>query len=97
MGRAYKARVICHRNRRNPKLVQDGDRHFITVIEGVSAAGVVLPPLVIDKAKAHYAGWHAYVSEEEPAHFAYSDKGWTDNELGVLYLKKIFEPYTAAM
>lgn len=75
MGRAYKAKVLCHRNRRNPKLVQDGKRHFTTVIGDVSAAAVVLLPLVIDKAKAHFIGWHTYVSEDEPAHFAYSDTG----------------------
>ena len=97
MGRAYRAHVVWRRGRKNPKLVQDGNRQFITVVEAVSAAGGVLPPLVIDKGKAHYMGWHAHVSKEEPAFFGISEKGWTDNELGVLYLEKVFEPQTAAM
>ena len=63
MGRGSKVRVICKRGRKNPKLVQDGSQEFITVIEGVSANGVILPPLVINKGKAHYMGWHTYVSE----------------------------------
>ena len=42
-------------------------------------------------------GWHTYVSENEPAYFAYSAKGWTDNELGSEYLEKVFEPETSSM
>jgi hypothetical protein len=56
-------------------LVQDGERKFVTVLEGVSAAGVLLPPLIIDKGAAHWMCWHAYVTEDEPAYFAYSPKG----------------------
>lgn len=97
MGRACKAHVICRRSRKNPKLVQDGDRHFITVLEGISASGELLPPMIIDKGKAHYMGWHAYVSENDEAYFAFSDKGWTNNELGKEYLVRVFEPHTAAM
>lgn len=97
MGKAHKARVICRRGRKNPKLVQDGSRTFITVLEAVSAGGAVLQPLIIDKGKAHYMGWHTYVTEEESAQFAYSDKGWTDNELGLEYLVKVFEPDTAVV
>ena len=89
MGRGSKVRVICKRGRKNPKLVQDGSREFITVIEGVSANGVILPPLVINKGKAHYMGWHTYVSENEPAYFAFSAKGWTDNELGSEYHQRL--------
>jgi len=77
--------------------VQDGERKFVTVLQGVSAAGVLLPPLIIDKEAAHWMGWHAYVTEDEPAYFAYSPKGWTDNELGVEYLVQVFEPQTAAV
>lgn len=93
--RAQNCRVITRRGRRNPRLTQDGERQMVTVIEGVSAGGVVLPRLVINKGKAHLMGWYAHVDESEPAVFAYSDKGWTDNELGVEYLTKVFEPYTA--
>lgn len=94
-GRAYKCRVICQKGRRNPHLVQDGERQMVTIIEGVSAAGVVLQPMIINKGKAHTAGWYTHVSEAEPAVFAYSDKGWTDNDLGIEYLEKVFEPGTA--
>jgi NADH:ubiquinone oxidoreductase subunit len=77
--------------------VQDGERKCVTVLEGVSAAGVFLPPLINDKRAAHWMGWHAYVTENEPAYFPYSPKGWTNNELGVEYRVKVFEPQAAAV
>lgn len=70
---------------------------FVTVLEGVSAAGKLLLPFIIDKGKSHIMDWHSYVTEETVAYFAFSDKGWTDNELGLEYLIKVFEPETAAM
>jgi hypothetical protein len=97
IGRANQARVICLRGRRNPRLVMGGQRDWVTVLEGVSATGALLPPLIIHKGEAQYMGWHANVTKEEPAYFAFSKKGWTDNELGVEYLKQCFEPETGLM
>lgn len=77
--------------------MQSGERELITVIEGVSAGGVVLPPMIIYRGKSHSTGWYTYVDGNVPAVFAYSDKGWTDNELWVEYLEKVFEPGTAKM
>lgn len=96
-GRAFKCQVSSRRIGRNPRLVQSGERQMITVIEGVSAAGKALQPIIIHKGKAHTTGWYKYVSQDEPAVFGSSDKGWTDNELGVEYLKKVFEPGTSEM
>ena len=58
----------------------------MTVLEGISAAGALLPPLVTRKGTAHWIGWRAYVADDEPAYFACSAKVWTDNELGVEYI-----------
>jgi hypothetical protein len=41
MGMANKCKVICWRNRKNLHLTYDGSREWVTVIEGVSAAGKV--------------------------------------------------------
>ena len=76
LGIALKVKVICQRNRRNPCYTQDGNREIVTVIECVSAAGKVLPPMYIYKGSAHLMGWHAGVKREEAATFAWSPKGW---------------------
>jgi len=67
------------------------------VLEGVSAAGVHLQPVIIDKDAAHWMGGCAYVAEDKPASFTYSPKGWTDSQVGVDHLVQVFEPQTAAV
>jgi len=75
---AHKAHVIWTRAQQNAGLVQNGERKFVTVLEGVSAAGVLLLPLIIGKEVPHWISWHAYVTQNEGAYVAYSPKRWTD-------------------
>ena len=94
MGKGERCKVICRRGRKNPRLTHDGSREWVTVIEAVSAAGVVLPPMLVNKGEAHYMGWYAALRKGDQATFSYSKKGWTDQELGVEWLEKNFEPAT---
>lgn len=51
--------------------------------------------MIIYKGKAHYRHWHDFLEEEDnETVFAYSDKGWTNQTLGIKYLKLLFEPST---
>jgi len=61
---------------------------------GGSAAGVILPPMLVNKGEAHYMGWYAALRKGDQATFSYSKMGWTDQELGVEWLEKNFEPAT---
>jgi hypothetical protein len=70
---------------------------MITVLETVSAAGVILPPMIIYKGQAHYKGWTALVKAGEKAFFAVSDKGWTSRKIGLSYLMENFEPNSAKL
>ena len=88
-------KVICKRAKKNTRKIQDGKREIITVIETVSAAGVLLPPMIVYKGQAHYRGWTALVKAGEKAFFAISDKGWTSRSIGLEYLTRNFEPNTA--
>ena len=73
-----------------------GQRETITVLETISGDGRVLPPMIIYKGKAHYRHWHNNLGEEDKdTVFAYSDKGWTNQILGVEYLRLLFEPMIA--
>ena len=47
LGIALKVKVICRRGRKNLRYSQDGNREIVTVIECVTAAGEVLPPMYI--------------------------------------------------
>ena len=97
LGQALKCKVICRRGRKNPRYTQDGNREMVTVIECVSAAGCVLPPMYIYKGTQHLMGWHAGVEEHEKATFAYSPKGWTDRELGLEWVEGNFERHSKDM
>jgi hypothetical protein len=95
MGVITSHTVITGTERRNrPKAIQPGDREWVTVIQGVSAAGWSIPPYVILKAKHHQAAWY---SNEIPKDWVIgvSENGWTTNEHGIEWLKH-FNSYTQA-
>jgi hypothetical protein len=51
---SVKCKVVCRRDRRNPKYIHNGNRELISVLEYVSTEEVVLPPLVVTKKMNHY-------------------------------------------
>jgi hypothetical protein len=76
-----------------PTVPQDGSREFVTVIDCICADGSALPPFIIMKGKRPSFAW-AKDSELEDAWIAASPNGWSDNELGVDWLEKLFDPAT---
>ena len=75
--------------------ILDGIRETVTVLETVAADRYTLPPMVIYKGKAYYKGWHTSLEGEDGGTvFAISDKGWTNQVLGLEYLQQCFEPST---
>ena len=97
MGLAKRLKVICTYRQGNFPVADDGNRELLTCIESVSAAGVVLPPLIIYKGAAHYLGWHKFTgshTSSQEFHFSHSKRGWTNRILAMEWLTKIFEPQT---
>jgi hypothetical protein len=96
MGKITTQLVVTGAERRGrPKAIQPGDREWVTVIAGINAAGWSIPPFLIFAGKYHLSAW--YEEAEIPRDWAYavSDNGWTNNELGVEWLKH-FNAYTEA-
>ena len=85
---ANRAKVIARAGRRAPRTTHDVTRELITVIETCGAKQVMLSPMVVFKGTAHYKGWYSEVSDEKPAYFAYSLKGYTTDEIGLDWLQK---------
>ncbi|KAF8241280.1 hypothetical protein K440DRAFT_472827, partial [Wilcoxina mikolae CBS 423.85] len=56
---------------------------IVTVIEYISVAGKVIPPMYIYKGGKYILGAHAGVQAKEQAIFAWSSKGLTNNESGL--------------
>ena len=88
-----KEQVICESLNHFPRLVQDGNREWVTIIESVSAKGSTLPPFIIYKGKTHRFAWHDYEIRDEAA-FARSSNGWTDQKVSLSWLKNHFDRYT---
>jgi len=100
LGRSVKVKVIVRRGRKNPRYTQGGKPEMVTMIECISADGCVLPPIFIYKGTKHLLGWYADVKKDldaGKATFAWSTKGWTNNELGLEWLERNFDRYSGDM
>jgi len=91
MGVALRCKVICKKGSLLVKLTQDGSRDWVTVIEAISGDGCVLRPMIINKRRAHYMGWYAKLKRHDAATFGVSEKGWSNEKLGLRWLKEIFD------
>jgi hypothetical protein len=87
MGKITTQLVVTGSERRGrPKSVQPGNREWVTVIAAINAAGWSIPPFLIFAGQYHLSAWY---EEDIPRDWAIgvSDNGWTNNELGVEWLK----------
>lgn len=99
MGMGGRSQIIVTKEFPQNYLRQDGDRGWITAIESISGNNRALPPLLIFATKSkkpngrHQLRW--YPRNPPPNwSFAVSETGWTNNELGLEWLKSHFEPLT---
>jgi DDE superfamily endonuclease/Tc5 transposase DNA-binding domain len=93
-GVAARARVILTskdlRTKGLRKTVQQpGSRESVTIIETICADGSNLPPFIIWKGKQHQSNWYTTDDDHDRKgwRYAYSNNGWTDNELGVAFIE----------
>lgn len=57
------------------------------MIHGVNSGGWAIPPLIILKGKQHQASWYECGVLPRDWVIAVSDKGWTDNHIGLEWIK----------
>jgi hypothetical protein len=96
MGMIASGMVVTGAERRGrPKLVQPGSREWITVIQAINAEGWAIPPFIIGAGQYHLATWYRESNLPDDWAIATSPNGWTDNELGLEWLKH-FDRSTSA-
>ena len=95
MGVTSTAKVVCGSETRqsHAKALQPGNREWVTAIVAINAAGWSLPPQIIFAAVNHQSLWYHDLPENYV--LSVSKNGWTTDELGIEWLKKVFEPNTA--
>jgi DDE superfamily endonuclease/Psq-like protein/Tc5 transposase-like DNA-binding protein len=74
-------------------VIQPGDRTWTTVIEGINATGWAIPPFVILEGKVHLQYWYQEQGLPTDWTIAVSPNGWTNDELGVHFIKH-FDKWT---
>ncbi|KAF7573919.1 hypothetical protein PtrM4_055420 [Pyrenophora tritici-repentis] len=96
MGKITTQLVITGAERRGrPKTLQPGNREWVTLIAAISAAGWLVPPFLIFAGQYHLSAWYEEAEIPRDWAIAVSDNGWTNNELGVEWLKH-FNAHTQA-
>jgi hypothetical protein len=77
--------------------IQDGSREFITLLACICADGTHLPPAIIYQSASSSIQdtWlQAFEPDDHRAHIASSPSGWTNNKIGLAWLKQVFDRYT---
>jgi hypothetical protein len=76
----------------------DGNREWITLLAAIIAIGRKLPPALIYQGKSYnlQSTWIEDVGPKDQLYFASSSNGWSSNNHGITYLKKVLEPHTQA-
>jgi hypothetical protein len=88
MGMIGSGMVVTGAERRGrPKSVQPGSREWITVIQAINAEGRAIPPFIIGAGQYHLANWYRESNLPGDWATATSQNGWTDNEIGLEWLK----------
>jgi hypothetical protein len=88
MGKISAQLVVTGSDRRSqPKAIQPGNREWVTVTQGISAAGWAIPPFIIFAGQHHLSAW--YEGNDIPSDWpiSLSDNGWTTNEVTIDWLK----------
>ena len=83
--------MINKTEKKKPEKSQPGNREWVSLIECISMDGRRLSPWIIFKAKQHQKAWKEVL---EAGEIVISDKGWTDNEIGLAWLERCFDPET---
>ena len=88
MGVIGSMKVVTGSERRSrPNLIQPGDREWVTVIQSICSSGEATPPFIIYKGRVHISAWYQEINIPRDWKLSVSENGWTNNELGVAWLK----------
>ena len=88
MGQISTTKVVTSSDRRrHVKLIQPGNREWVSVIMGVNCQGWAIPPFIIVKGKNHLQSWYENNPLPPNCVIAVSENGWTSNPLGVEWIR----------
>lgn len=92
MGVISTAKVVTAADKARTVSIQPGNRGWVTVIESINSTGWVLPPLIIFKGKLLQRSWYDTIPYDWKV--TVSENGWTNDNIGLIWLKDHFDKYT---
>lgn len=88
MGQISSELVVTNAERvGRPRTTQQGNREWITVIQGVGSYGYAVPPFIIVAGKNHLSSWYENTTMPADWVIAVTSNGWTTNERGLDWIK----------
>lgn len=88
MGVISTGMVVTSANKRSDaRLVQPGNREWVTVIQGVNSQGWTIPPFISVAAQYHLMTWYKDSPLPEDWVMSMTDKGWTTNETALEWIR----------
>lgn len=84
--------------KRRTAALQDGNRKWVTLLACVCASGDALPPALIYQGTAGIqSSWvDDLMAEQHQVFVGHSPTGWTNNDLGLAWLRQVFDRYSKA-
>lgn len=94
MGMIHAAKVVTGTDKTfRRKALEHGDNaEWVSVIEGINSSGWALPPMIIVKGKRRLSAWSNGLPDGW--RIEVSDDGWSNEKLGLVWLKEIFNKHT---
>ena len=94
MGQISSEIVVTTSDRRGrPRAVHQGNREWVTVIQGVCTTGYSIPPYIIVAGQVHLSTWYEGTDLPPDWRIATTKNGWTTNERGLDWIRH-FDQHT---
>ena len=86
----------AYRTGRIRQNMQDGNREFISLLAFVNALGQRFDPTLLYQGKCRdlQDSWVEDLEDSYPAFFGATEKGWTNDAMGLTWIRKVFNPLT---
>ena len=92
IGSIQEGKVICSKENLDPRIKEPSNTEWASLLECISNDGFLLPPFFILKGKIQMEAWLQEL--QKGGKICLSDKGWTNNSLGLQWFKDVFQPVT---
>jgi hypothetical protein len=88
MGIISTGMVVTSSERRGrPRMAQQRNKEWVTVIQGINSRGWAIPPYIIVAGKNHLSSWYENSTIPHDWVIGLTENGWTTNERGLGWIQ----------